>query len=92
MALSHKKQWKAERGKHGSGNNRQGRQGEDQIIEVPPGTVVYDAEHRYVIRDLANEDEQFVVARGGKGGRGNAHFKSSTNQAPRERGLIEPRR
>ncbi len=84
MPLSHRKQWKAERGKHGSGGNKRGRNGQDRLIEVPPGTLVYDAEHNFVIKDLTVDGEQFVVARGGKGGRGNAHFKSSTNQAPRQ--------
>ena len=84
MALSHRKQWKATRGKHGSGSNQRGRNGESRTIEVPPGTLIYDAEHNFVIKDLVAPDEQFVAAKGGKGGKGNAHFKSSTNQAPRQ--------
>ncbi len=84
VALSHRKQWRAGRGTHGSGKHQQGRRGEDQIIEVPPGTVVLDATHGFVIRDLTTAEDQFVVARGGRGGHGNAHYKSSTNQAPRQ--------
>ncbi len=84
VALAHQKHWRAERGKHGSGSNRQGKNGLDRIIEVPPGTVVCDSSHGYVIKDLTIDGQSFVVARGGKGGRGNAHFKSSTNQAPRK--------
>ncbi|MCO6458412.1 MAG: GTPase ObgE [Pirellulaceae bacterium] len=83
-ALAHRKTWKAERGRHGEGSLRHGRRGEDLVLPVPPGTVVIDAAQQFVIRDLAHEGEQFVVARGGKGGRGNAHFRTATNQAPRE--------
>jgi GTP-binding protein len=83
-ALAHRKLWKAENGKHGSGSNRQGRSAKDVLLLVPPGTVVIDAERQFVIRDLVTSGEQFVAARGGKGGRGNASFKSPTNQAPRE--------
>ncbi len=84
MALAHRKQWRAGRGSHGSGKNQQGRSGEDMVIEVPAGTVVCDATDSFVIKDLTEEGQQFVVAKGGRGGRGNAHFKSSTNQAPRQ--------
>ncbi len=83
-ALAHRKTWKAPSGRHGSGANRQGRSGKDLIIPVPPGTVVYDAEAGFVLRDLVELGDRLVVARGGKGGYGNAHFKSATNQAPRE--------
>jgi GTP-binding protein len=83
-SLSNRRTWKAPKGTHGSGSNRHGRNGEDIAIDVPPGTVIIDAKEKFVIRDLANLDDEFVVAHGGKGGRGNAHFKSSTNQAPRE--------
>ena len=82
--VSHRKQWKADRGKHGSGQNRHGRAGQDQLIEVPPGTVVIDFENDFVMKDLTDDGQQFVAARGGKGGKGNTHFKSSTNQAPRK--------
>ena len=87
--LSNRRTWKATKGTHGSGSNRHGRNGEDVSIDVPPGTVIIDAKEKFVIRDLANLDDQFVVAHGGKGGRGNAHFKSSTNQAPRQFSLGE---
>lgn len=83
-ALAHRKFWKANRGKNGSGSNRHGRKGEDLVIEVPPGTVVIDTEHGFVIKDLDQVGQTLVAARGGKGGRGNTHFKSSTNQAPRQ--------
>lgn len=81
--IAHKKQWRAGRGGHGSGSKRHGRNGEDITLLVPPGTVVIDAEQGFVMKDLAVDGETVVAARGGKGGRGNAHFKSSTNRAPR---------
>ncbi len=83
-AVAHRKRWKADRGRHGSGANRQGRSGEDIVIEVPPGTVVIDADQGFVLKDLIQEGDQVIAARGGKGGKGNTHFKSSTNQAPRQ--------
>ena len=83
-ALSHRKFWKANRGQHGSGQNRRGRDGEDVVIKVPPGTIVMDAQHDFVIKDLVNDGDSFIAAMGGKGGKGNARFKSSVNQVPRE--------
>lgn len=84
VALSNRKRWKAARGGHGEGANRHGRNAKDLILQVPPGTVVYDADQDFVLKDLAEIGDRVVAARGGRGGRGNAHFKSSTNQAPRE--------
>lgn len=83
-ALAHKKLWKAERGQHGSGSNRHGRSGGDVILQVPPGTVIVDTREGFVLKDLAQPNDSVTAARGGKGGLGNAHFKSSTNRAPRE--------
>ncbi len=76
------KHFKAERGKHGSGSNKHGKNAEDLIIKVPVGTVVKDAETGQIIADLTEDGQEVVVAKGGKGGRGNAAFKSATNQAP----------
>lgn len=83
-AFANRKFYRAPKGQPGQGSMRHGRKGADQILFVPPGTSVIDAEQGFVIKDLTKHGESFVVARGGKGGRGNAHFKSSTNQAPRE--------
>jgi GTP-binding protein len=83
-ALAHRKLWKADRGQHGQGSNRYGRGGEDVIIKVPPGTIIIDAERQLVLRDLTTPGDQFIAARGGRGGKGNVHFKSATNRAPRE--------
>ena len=82
--LAHRKTWKAERGRHGQGSLRHGRSGTDVLIDVPPGTIVLDARQGYVIKDLAKVGDRVTAARGGRGGRGNAHFKSSTNRAPRQ--------
>ena len=83
-ALSHRKFWKADRGHHGSGQNRRGKDGQDVTIKVPPGTIIVDAEHDFVMKDLVNDGDSFIAAKGGKGGKGNARFKSSVNQVPRE--------
>ena len=76
--------WRAERGQHGMGSKCHGRNGKDLVIKVPPGTVVYDADHGIVLRDLTEDGQTVCVAQGGRGGRGNVHFKSATHQAPRE--------
>jgi GTP-binding protein len=83
-ALSQRRFWRAERGGNGSGANRTGRNGQELVIEVPPGTVVIDAKEGFVIKDLEHEGDSVIAARGGKGGYGNTHFKSATHQAPRE--------
>ena len=82
--LSHQRHWKAERGEHGQGSDCFGRGGDDLIIEVPAGTLVRDRDRGNLLRDLKEPGDQLVVARGGKGGHGNTHFKSSTNRAPRQ--------
>ena len=68
----------------GRGANCHGAAAEDLVIPVPPGTVIFDLQRKLVIKDLATTGEQVVVARGGKGGKGNLHYKSSTNRAPRQ--------
>ena len=82
--LNRKKQWKAEKGTHGSGSKKNGKCGKDEIIHVPPGTIVMDAVHEFVIKDLSEDGQSVIASRGGKGGKGNTRFKSSTNQAPRQ--------
>jgi GTP-binding protein len=76
-------EYKAERGRHGEGSNCTGREGADVVLKVPVGTIVYDDETGEVVHDFSGPDERVVIARGGRGGRGNAQFKTSTNQAPR---------
>jgi GTP-binding protein len=77
-------EYKAERGRHGEGSNRTGREGVDVILKVPVGTIVYDAETGEKVHDFSHADERIVIAQGGRGGRGNARFATSTHQAPRE--------
>jgi GTP-binding protein len=82
-ALMHRKQWRADRGQPGSGDQCHGASAKDLVIRVPPGTVVHDARHDFVLKDLAAGD-RVVVAQGGRGGKGNLRFKTSVNRAPRE--------
>lgn len=85
LAFKHKVHFKAQNGQHGGKNNRRGADGEDLIIRVPVGTVVKLLHTGEVLADLDAPGKEIVVARGGEGGRGNAHFKSPTRQAPRIR-------
>jgi GTP-binding protein len=82
--LSHQRFWRAAQGTHGQGSNKYGRDGQDLVIEVPPGTMVLDANAGYVIKDLTADGDQVIAARGGEAGKGNVRFKTSTNRAPRE--------
>lgn len=84
-SFANRRFYRGEKGRHGMGAKCAGRSGRSETLLVPPGTLVIDAEHGFVIKELLTHGEQFVIARGGKGGAGNVHFKSSTNQAPRER-------
>ena len=79
-----RQQWKAPKGKPGSGAKKRGRSGKDLVLRVPPGTLVLDAKEKFVIKDLVASGDQMVAARGGKAGKGNWRFKSATNQAPRK--------
>jgi GTP-binding protein len=74
----------AERGRHGEGSNRTGREGGDVVLKVPVGTIVYDDETGERAFEFTKADQRFVIARGGRGGRGNARFATSVHQAPRE--------
>ena len=84
---AYRKLVKADRGRHGSGNNRAGERGEDTVLEVPVGTQVYDEDG--LLADLSEPGDDFIVAKGGEGGKGNGSFATSTRQAPafREKGL-----
>jgi GTP-binding protein len=74
----------AERGEHGMGSNMTGRSGKDVVLPVPPGTLIRDADSGEVIGDVLADGDEVVVARGGRGGRGNAFFATATHRAPRE--------
>lgn len=78
-----KKEFKAKNGHPGMGQQKNGKKGEDVIIEVPPGTIISYFETGEIIKDFKKNDPDFIFLKGGKGGKGNVHFKSSTNQAPR---------
>jgi GTP-binding protein len=78
-----KRHFKAENGAHGQGKQKTGKNGQDLAIELPPGTLITDADTGQVITDLIKRDETVVLARGGRGGQGNARFKTSTHRAPR---------
>lgn len=76
--------WKAERGQHGEGSNRTGRSGEDIVLPVPPGTVVRDAETQEFLGEVMEDGHTILVAKGGRGGKGNSFFVTPTHQSPRE--------
>jgi len=78
-----KHNWKAQNGKGGQGSNKTGADGEDLIIKVPTGTLIYDEELNLLLKDMKEAKMKVVICRGGKGGRGNKSFATSTNQAPR---------
>ncbi len=83
-ALTQKRRWTARNGQPGEGSNRHGRDAEDVLLLVPPGTVIREARAGFIMKDLARAGDQVTVAQGGSGGKGNTRFKSSTNRAPRE--------
>lgn len=76
--------WKAKNGRPGEGKLKTGRSGDDVFVLVPPGTVVKDFEHDFVIKELMTAGEELLIAQGGIGGRGNKHFATSTDRAPRQ--------
>jgi GTP-binding protein len=83
LDYSYKRHYKAQRGQHGEGSNRTGRSGADVELRLPPGTIIRDADSGEYLGELMEDGDRLVVARGGRGGRGNARFKTATRQAPR---------
>jgi GTP-binding protein len=83
LDFQYKRHYRAERGENGRSKNQEGKSGKDEIIKVPCGTLVRDAVKRKVIVDMVHDKQEFIVAHGGKGGRGNSEFATPTNQAPR---------
>ena len=83
LSFRYRQHFKAQSGRHGQGANKTGKSGEDLNIPVPPGTIVREAETGKFLADLVEEGQGYLVARGGRGGRGNAAFATPTNQAPR---------
>jgi GTPase len=84
LDFTYRDSWSAERGEHGSGSNKTGRSGEDMVLPVPPGTIVRDHETNEIIGEVLESGDQFVVARGGRGGKGNSWFATSVHRSPRE--------
>lgn len=82
--------WTAENGRPGEGGNRSGRKGADEIVKVPAGTMIFDRDSGSLLRDLTLDGDEVCVARGGRGGRGNTRFATSTHQTPREFDPGEP--
>jgi GTP-binding protein len=80
----YKQHFKADTGQHGMGKNRTGKGGDDVVLKVPTGTQILDEEKEEILADLTEVGQRVLLARGGDGGMGNAHYKSSTNQAPRK--------
>jgi len=85
LRYRYNREFKADRGRHGEGSNCTGVTGDDMILQVPIGTMVYDAQTGETLADLATAGQRVLVAHGGRGGRGNQHFAKPWHQAPRER-------
>jgi len=83
LDIKYHQQSLAERGQHGMGKDMHGKNGKDLIIPVPLGTLIKDAESDEILQDLLAEGQEFIAAKGGRGGMGNAHFKTATRQAPK---------
>ena len=81
--IRYKRMYKAKNGQSGGSNKRTGKSGEDLIIQVPCGTIIKSIESKSIIKDLVKKDESHIICQGGIGGKGNFHFKSSTQQTPR---------
>ena len=81
--VSYLKHYKADRGQHGSGKNKHGKNGKDLIIDIPPGTIVKNSSTKQIIIDLTKVNDEVVIAKGGNGGFGNARFKTKIHNAPR---------
>jgi GTP-binding protein len=84
LRYRYNREFKADRGRHGEGSNCTGQTGDDMILQVPVGTMVYDGETNETLADLATPGQRVLVANGGRGGRGNQHFAKPWHQAPRE--------
>ncbi|MBN1406165.1 MAG: GTPase ObgE [Calditrichaceae bacterium] len=88
--FTYKKEYAAKRGQHGMGSNKHGKSGADITLEVPVGTVVKEAETGDILVDIITDRQKFIVAKGGKGGRGNARFATATHRSPREWEVGDP--
>ena len=86
----YRQHYKAKNGGHGKGQDRTGAKGADMVLKVPLGTQIFDEDGATLIADLAPPGDRILLVRGGNGGFGNAHFKSSTNRAPRQANPGQP--
>ncbi len=84
LDYTYRDRWVADRGEHGMGSNKTGRSAEDIVLPVPPGTVVRDSDTGVVLAEVLSDGDTFVVAKGGRGGKGNSFFATATHQSPRE--------
>jgi len=84
LDYTYRDSWSAESGKHGSGSNKTGASGDDVVLPVPPGTIVRDADSHEIVGEVLESGDEFVVAKGGRGGKGNAWFATSVHRSPRE--------
>ncbi|HTP67983.1 MAG TPA: GTPase ObgE [Dongiaceae bacterium] len=90
LRYRYNREFKADRGRHGEGSNCTGVSGEEMVLKVPVGTLVYDEKSEEVLADLKKAGQRVLVAHGGKGGRGNQHFAKPWHQAPREKEEGQP--
>jgi len=90
LRYRYNREFKADRGRHGEGSNCSGQSGEDTILKVPVGTLVFDEQGEGLLADLKKPGQRILVAQGGKGGRGNQHFAKPWHQAPREKEEGQP--
>jgi len=84
LDYTYRDRWSAERGEHGMGSNKTGHSGGDVVLPVPPGTIVRDAATREILVEILESGQEAIVAKGGRGGKGNTFFATATHQSPRE--------
>ena len=84
LDYTYRDKWTGERGEHGMGSNKSGRSGKSVVMPVPPGTIVKNADSGAILGEILGDGEEFIVAKGGRGGKGNAFFVTATHQSPRE--------
>ena len=84
LDYTYRDSWHAKSGNHGAGNNKYGASGDDVVLPVPPGTIVRDADSGELVAELLADGDEAIIAKGGRGGKGNAFFVTSTHQSPRE--------
>jgi GTP-binding protein len=84
LDYTYRDRWVAERGEHGMGSNKTGHSGADVVLPVPPGTIIRDADTGEIVAEILEDGQEAIVAKGGRGGKGNTFFATATHQSPRE--------